>query len=168
MRCDTRRRRRCEISVEVRRAADRRDRRGRWRRACRRNGRGPGHFGLRGLAERVEHLGGTFHVGNREPRGVRADRRDSTDGGAHDQSAAGRRSRGGSNRISPAAAIGGGNLGGRRSGVRRSWHASATSELTPDVVVMDLAMPGMGGLEALRRIRAAGSPRPGARTFGAR
>jgi len=30
----------------------------------------PGHFGLRGLAERVEHLGGVFTVGNREPHGV--------------------------------------------------------------------------------------------------
>jgi two-component system, NarL family, sensor histidine kinase UhpB len=30
----------------------------------------PGHFGLRGLIERVEHLGGTVQVRNREPHGV--------------------------------------------------------------------------------------------------
>ena len=31
----------------------------------------PGHFGLRGLAERVAHLGGQFRVANAEARGVR-------------------------------------------------------------------------------------------------
>ncbi len=31
----------------------------------------PGHFGLRGLADRVDHLGGHFTVGNHEPHGVR-------------------------------------------------------------------------------------------------
>ena len=31
----------------------------------------PGHFGLRGLADRVERLHGTLKVGNRDPRGVR-------------------------------------------------------------------------------------------------
>jgi two-component system sensor histidine kinase UhpB len=31
----------------------------------------PGHFGLRGLAERVEHVGGTFSVGNGAQGGVR-------------------------------------------------------------------------------------------------
>jgi two-component system sensor histidine kinase UhpB len=31
----------------------------------------PGHFGLRGLAERVEHLDGTFTVGNHASHGVR-------------------------------------------------------------------------------------------------
>jgi two-component system, NarL family, sensor histidine kinase UhpB len=30
----------------------------------------PGHFGLRGLAERIEHLGGTLQVRNNEPHGV--------------------------------------------------------------------------------------------------
>jgi len=31
----------------------------------------PGHFGLRGLADRVEHLGGSFTVANHEPHGLR-------------------------------------------------------------------------------------------------
>jgi two-component system, NarL family, sensor histidine kinase UhpB len=31
----------------------------------------PGHFGLRGLTERVQQLGGTFSVGNHQVRGVR-------------------------------------------------------------------------------------------------
>jgi len=31
----------------------------------------PGHFGLRGLADRVEHLGGRFTIANHEPHGVR-------------------------------------------------------------------------------------------------
>jgi len=30
----------------------------------------PGHFGLRGLAERVERLGGKLTVRNRDPHGV--------------------------------------------------------------------------------------------------
>ena len=31
----------------------------------------PGHFGLRGLAHRVERLGGSFSVANQRPHGVR-------------------------------------------------------------------------------------------------
>jgi len=31
----------------------------------------PGHFGLRGLADRVQQLGGTFIIGNQDGRGVR-------------------------------------------------------------------------------------------------
>jgi two-component system, NarL family, sensor histidine kinase UhpB len=31
----------------------------------------PGHFGLRGLADRVDHVGGTFKIENHVPRGVR-------------------------------------------------------------------------------------------------
>jgi two-component system, NarL family, sensor histidine kinase UhpB len=31
----------------------------------------PGHFGLRGLAERVQQLGGTFDIGSQDGRGVR-------------------------------------------------------------------------------------------------
>jgi two-component system, NarL family, sensor histidine kinase UhpB len=31
----------------------------------------PGHFGLRGLADRVRQLGGTFTIGNQQERGVR-------------------------------------------------------------------------------------------------
>ena len=30
----------------------------------------PGHYGLRGLTERVQQLGGTFNIGNHEGRGV--------------------------------------------------------------------------------------------------
>jgi two-component system sensor histidine kinase UhpB len=31
----------------------------------------PGHFGLRGLAERVQQLGGTFSIGSADGRGVK-------------------------------------------------------------------------------------------------
>jgi len=31
----------------------------------------PGHFGLRGLTDRVQQLGGMFNIGNHEGRGVR-------------------------------------------------------------------------------------------------
>jgi two-component system sensor histidine kinase UhpB len=31
----------------------------------------PGHFGLRGLADRVQQLGGTFDIGSQDGRGVR-------------------------------------------------------------------------------------------------
>lgn len=31
----------------------------------------PGHFGLRGLADRVAHLGGTLEIANQQPRGAR-------------------------------------------------------------------------------------------------
>lgn len=31
----------------------------------------PGHFGLRGLADRVRQLGGTFDIGSEDGRGVR-------------------------------------------------------------------------------------------------
>jgi two-component system sensor histidine kinase UhpB len=30
----------------------------------------PGHFGLRGMAERVQQLGGKFNIGNKDGRGV--------------------------------------------------------------------------------------------------
>jgi two-component system sensor histidine kinase UhpB len=30
----------------------------------------PGHFGLRGMAERVQQLGGKFSIGNKDGRGV--------------------------------------------------------------------------------------------------
>ena len=31
----------------------------------------PGHFGLRGLADRVHQLGGTFDIGSQDGRGVK-------------------------------------------------------------------------------------------------
>jgi signal transduction histidine kinase len=38
---------------------------------CRPTGPVPGHFGLRGLADRVDQLGGSFDIGSAGERGAR-------------------------------------------------------------------------------------------------
>ncbi len=113
----------------------------------------PGHFGLRGLADRVRQLGGTFDIGSQDGRGVRLSRRHSLERPDMIRVLL----------VDDHAVV---RMGFRlllQSVAEMSVVGEADSgeaacrlylELKPDVVVMDLAMPGMGGLDALRRIRA--------------
>ena len=61
---------RVDIAVRCDARAHRRHRHRRRRRLAGEWAR-PGHFGLRGLAERVQQLGGTFNIGSQDGRGVR-------------------------------------------------------------------------------------------------
>ena len=75
-------------------------------------------FGLRGLADRVQQLGGMFNIGNHDGRGVRLTAdipgRTAILGGSRDPRAVGRRSCRGAHGFRPAAAIHGGRVGRRR------------------------------------------------------
>ena len=79
----------------------------------------PGHYGLRGLADRVAQFGGTLNVQQSERARRACCRPTSRSRCRRDPRAAGRRSCGGTHGLSTAAAVDPGFVGGRRGGLRR-------------------------------------------------